>query len=295
MVDKRAKDNRVNSIYLLTNTFNGKIYIGQTWNKVENRLGDNGVGYSHCTHLYSAILKHGCDKFRYTDVMAICGDQETADYLEDYYIEEYRSRDPKIGYNIKGGGSAGKHSEETKKKISETLKAQAAAWSPEILAQRTEAISTYWLGKERGPHTEEWKEGNSKMMIERHKNTPHPMLGKNHSEEALAKMSEASKEAWRSGSYSEESIKKRAAARMMPKEKEQGIIKTYQEGKTIDDICGTFETKSSGVYRVLNRNNIPLDNGRNHWDGKTHSEETRQKMSEKRKQYWEEWRRIHKK
>jgi hypothetical protein len=50
-------------------------------------------------------------------------------------------------------------------------------------------------------------------MKEWHENNNHPMIGKHHSDEAKAKMSEASKEMWKSGKMTEESIRKRGIAR----------------------------------------------------------------------------------
>lgn len=178
------------TVYLLTNTVNQKIYVGQTWYPLEYRMGRDGGKYSNSVYLYGAIQKYGVNSFSYR-VLEECADQQEADQHEQYWIDFYKSRDHKIGYNIKGGGSVGLHSEETKAKISKTLKAQAEQWTEEEKAQRVAPISGWWEGKERGPHTEEWKDNNSKMMIQRHATQGHPMQGKHHTEEAKAKISQA--------------------------------------------------------------------------------------------------------
>lgn len=103
-------------IYKITNCVNNKIYVGQTWQTLDNRW-DSGHGYTSCTYLNNAIKKYGKNKFKYV-ILTLCGTQETADYWEDYFIKQYRSANKKFGYNIKNGGSHGKHTEETKKKIS---------------------------------------------------------------------------------------------------------------------------------------------------------------------------------
>jgi group I intron endonuclease len=275
------KNGNICTIYLLTNTVNSKVYIGQTWLTLNKRMGKNGTNYKNSIYLYSAIQKYGSDKFQY-EILAQCSDQKTADYLEDYYINQYDSRNHDIGYNIKEGGSVGKHSEETIDKISKTLKAQAAEWTPEERVKRTEQISCWWEGKERGPHTEEWKDNNSKMMIDRHATMGHPMQGQHHSTEAKSKISQAS----RGRKISPESAAQGAQKRKMPAEKEKNILQAYQEGMIIDEIEKTFQTKRSSIYRLLERNNIPLLNNFKKWTGRQHSEETKQKMSMARKEYW---------
>ena len=101
-------------IYLLTNMINGKIYIGQTWLELWRRMRS----YDNSIYLHSAIIKYGKENFKY-EILWICNNQEEADEIEKYYIEKYNSRDNSIGYNLKEGGRGGRHSEETKAKISQ--------------------------------------------------------------------------------------------------------------------------------------------------------------------------------
>ena len=245
------KSGDVCSIYLLTNSANGKIYVGQTWLPLHIRMGKEGSNYKNSLYLYNAIQKYGADKFKY-ETLAQCRDQTSADYLEEYFIDKYDSRNQEIGYNLKHGGSAGKHSDETIAKISNTLKAQAALWSPEELARRSAPISGYWEGKQRGPHTDEWKENNSQFMIERHKIDGHPMLGKHQTDEAKTKISTALK----GRVLSPEAVKKSAEARKMPIERELAIVQAYQNGDIISKIETDFQTGRSSIYRILDRNNV---------------------------------------
>lgn len=89
-------------IYKLINRINGKFYIGQTWQTLEERF-NCGEGYSSCPYLYNAIKKHGPDKFEY-QVLAICYEEEIADKLEEVLIEFYGCRNRNIGYNLVRGG-----------------------------------------------------------------------------------------------------------------------------------------------------------------------------------------------
>jgi len=195
-------------------------------------MGKDGNGYSHSPYIFHAIKKYGSDNFEY-EILAQCTDQLTADELENKYIIEYNSRDPEIGYNLKEGGSFGKHSEETKKKISATLSEQAAEWSPEKLEERSRPIREYWRGKKRGPHTEDWKKNNSIFMRKRHQENIHPMQGKHHSEEAKIKIRAANK----GKKIDPKVLEKRGKARRRNLDKDNLVIELYQKGETIASNC----------------------------------------------------------
>ena len=177
------------TIYLLRNKCNNKIYIGQTWVSLQARF-NNGYGYMNCYYLYNAIQKYGKDNFEY-EVIAICSDQDTANYLEDYYINYYNGRDQKTGYNIKAGGSNGKLSEETKKKISESLMGVNTWTKGRPVSEETrQKHSRNMIGKNIGNIlTEETKAKISLAKIGK----PSPNKGKMMSNDTKQKMSEAQK------------------------------------------------------------------------------------------------------
>ncbi len=104
-------------IYQIINCVNNKMYIGQTWQSLAHRFWEHCYR-NGCPKLYNAIQKHGKENFKITAIFSITT-QEDADYYEDYFINKYDSI--KTGYNIKGGGRGGKHSEATKKKISAAI------------------------------------------------------------------------------------------------------------------------------------------------------------------------------
>jgi group I intron endonuclease len=109
-------------IYKITNIVNGKVYIGQTIYPVRERIA---------RHVYSgrtgraknaislAIAKYGRDAFKY-ETLAILPEDEL-DAAEIAYIAEYASIAPN-GYNLKSGGARGRHSDATKRLISERNK-----------------------------------------------------------------------------------------------------------------------------------------------------------------------------
>lgn len=122
-------------VYKITNTINGKIYIGKTKkyygatkygierrlkkhiydatkNKQQNKEKD-------CPRLYNAIRKYGGANFK-TEELEIT-DSKNIDNKEIYYIKLYDSTNRNIGYNIASGGKGRKVvfvSEDVRKKIS---------------------------------------------------------------------------------------------------------------------------------------------------------------------------------
>lgn len=114
-------------IYKITNNKNDKVYIGQTTQSIRDRMrnykeesvyGNNG----NFRPIANAIRQIGFENFKF-DVIDTAETKTELDKKERKYIEQYKSTDPRYGYNVENGGnSVGKHSELTKKKISEAQK-----------------------------------------------------------------------------------------------------------------------------------------------------------------------------
>ncbi len=279
------------TIYLLTNKINNKVYVGQTWLTLSKRMGKDGSNYNNSVVLYNAIKAHGAENFEYTTLYE-AKSQWIADAMEDFYIRKYNSRDLNVGYNLKEGGSVGKHSEATKAQISETLKNKE--WSPEALAAKALG-GKQWLGKIRGPQSEEKKQHNSEFFKQWHQENEHPMQGKNHTEKTKEKMSAATKKLWEEGKLTPEAIKLANLKKKTPKEKELKTIEDYlknnslpiQEQKSVHEIAAQNNIGTTTLYRILKRHNIPKNMNFGTWTGKTHTEETKAKMAAKRSEYWE--------
>lgn len=92
------------SIYMHINLINGKKYIGQTQQPVEQRW-KNGAGYKPCSYFYSAILKYGWDNFHHLILEQGEWTQEEANEKEKFYIAFYHSNEPEFGYNLTEGGN----------------------------------------------------------------------------------------------------------------------------------------------------------------------------------------------
>jgi group I intron endonuclease len=271
------KEDEVCKIYCLSNSIDTLIYIGQTWDEYEARMGTNGVGYRSSPGIYAAIQKYGTDKFSYTTLKSTISQAE-ANNLEAFYIEQYNSTDPDIGYNfMSGGGSGGRHAEETKQKIGEN---NAKFWLGKHLSEETkQKISEAKLGVP--VHTPEWKEQNSAMMIERHATQGHPMQGKHHTEEAKQAMSEKLTGKKRDP----ESVAKGALKHRKNTDKDSAIIHAYlEEAKTIKQIQEEFGV--GHVHRILERNGIELKGNHKRRIGIKASDETKSKLSENKKAFW---------
>jgi group I intron endonuclease len=171
-------------IYKTTNLINNKIYIGKSSKEFNpNYFGSGSM-------LKSSIKKYGKENFS-NEILETCLNLKELDNREIFWISEYNSIDPKIGYNISKGGSGGdtytnnpnypqiieklkkrKHTEESKKKISENN------WQSRNKGARTGSV---WGKEQREKMEKIWKEKGGSMK------------NKSHTEETKLKISELKK------------------------------------------------------------------------------------------------------
>lgn len=151
----------VSGAYKITNTGNGKVYIGATSN-LRDRIQHHDWDLRHGRHSnkeMQADYDENPDAFRF-DVLELC-DPGTLAELERKYISEYDSMNPAHGYNRESGGNKDKTISDETKKI----------WS--------EHRSNGGAGMFGKHHTEEAK----RKISEKHK-------GRRLSEESIRKMAE---------------------------------------------------------------------------------------------------------
>ncbi len=155
-------------VYRATNKVNGKIYVGQTAYPLNFRIhrhirSKRGI-------FPNALRKYGKENFQF-ETVAWCDTKENLDFLEGFYIKFFNSKVPN-GYNLTDGGDGKlgwKHSEETRKKLSE---AKMGYRNPNF-------------------------------------NKPSPRRGKKHREESKAKDSESKKENWKDLEYRKKIVEAR--------------------------------------------------------------------------------------
>ena len=188
-------------IYKITNKKNGKIYIGQSWD-VESRFYHHKrnakKGKKH--HLYEAMRKYKIKNFDFEQIFICFPDvitQEELDQIEQYYIDAYDSMNPEKGYNKREGGRGGKHSEESKRKLSEVNKGKKL--SEETRRKISEAHKGKKLSEETRKKLSEVNKGKKlseetrRKLSEAKKGHPGYMKGKKLSEETRKKIGEAKK------------------------------------------------------------------------------------------------------
>jgi group I intron endonuclease len=114
-------------IYCVKNNINGKRYIGQSWD-IEARCKKYGHN-SHNEHLERSISKYGIENFSITCLEEVDINEETQerlDNLECIYIKIYDTMNESKGYNKRDGGAYGRLTEETKSRISKTMKGKTS-------------------------------------------------------------------------------------------------------------------------------------------------------------------------
>lgn len=91
-------------IYVITNTMNGKKYVGQSIN-ISQRWRAHRTRYqTEDGYLYKAMRKYGLDAFTF-EILVECDKTDLND-LEQYWIGIYQSNNPNFGYNLTAGGDA---------------------------------------------------------------------------------------------------------------------------------------------------------------------------------------------
>ena len=118
-------------IYKITHKESKKSYIGQTIKDLEERWREHLKKTSNCRYLSYALKKYGKDAFDFK-LICICFDEDLNWYEIDY-MKKYNTISPN-GYNLREGGNSGKQHEDTKKKISDTLKDKYA--KQEIISKK---------------------------------------------------------------------------------------------------------------------------------------------------------------
>lgn len=85
-------------IYMTTNLKNGKIYIGQhKSSKFDCNYFGSGIWFK------KVFLANGKENFK-CEVLEECNSLEEMNAREIYWIEQYQSRNPEVGYNLAKGG-----------------------------------------------------------------------------------------------------------------------------------------------------------------------------------------------
>ena len=130
------------SIYKATNIITGKSYIGFDSNWPKRKFCHKSSSKHENTIFYCAIRKYGWDNFKWDVIYQSTDSNHCLKEMEPYFIKEYDTFNRANGYNMTLGGDGTfgfrmcgkenpffgkKHSEEMKRKMSETKKGKPSS------------------------------------------------------------------------------------------------------------------------------------------------------------------------
>ena len=113
-------------IYKFTHISSGRSYIGQTVQNPNQRRLEHISDSKHTPreyHFHNALRKYGVESFTF-DVIASATTLDELNLLEEKFVIQYDSINN--GFNIRQAGNNKLHSEESKKRMSESQKAAHA-------------------------------------------------------------------------------------------------------------------------------------------------------------------------
>lgn len=154
----------MHTVYQHKNKINGKVYIGITSQKPEQRWGSQGCNYKSSPHFYSAIQKYGWDNFEH-NILFTDLTKEQACLKEQALIKEYNSINREFGYNSTSGGDIFTMNEETKQKISQAMIGNQNGLGHPCSEEKKEKIGNAQKGRK---FTEEHKQKLSEAAKNRH-------------------------------------------------------------------------------------------------------------------------------
>lgn len=223
-------------IYKIINKIDGKCYIGQTYNSLEERWRHHKGNSSNCRYLKRAFNKYGIENFE-MKLICICFDEDLNKY-ESQYIISCNSLVPS-GYNLRQGGNGAKQNEETKQKIGETLREGYSSGR----------IVNIKKGKKGKPHTEETKLKLSKALTGR--KIENPVYGKICSEECKKKISDIAKQR-----IINEETRKKISETLKQKNKESNVLFNVKRKVLQYDMNNNYIATFNSLTEAANKYNV---------------------------------------
>jgi group I intron endonuclease len=187
---------RFGSIYKFTNKINGKSYIGQTIQKLENRFSQHKSQSKRKVkknqHFYNAIKKYGWENFIKEEILICFTDIKDLNQLETYFIDYFDTYNN--GYNSTTGGEnflRRPWTEEQREAKREWLRINGAPMkgkkhTPEALKK----MSEWQLGEKSPNFGKKWNQEFKDGMSARVSGSKNPMFGKKRTKESLQKQKE---------------------------------------------------------------------------------------------------------
>ncbi len=132
-------------VYKITNKINGKLYFGITKCNLQKRWNEHKCkSKKNNSHLYLSIRKYGIENFIILQIKECFSESEMYE-TEIELIKQYKTNNPKYGYNNSIGGESStlgrKLSNEQKNKISQFQKNRKREPHSEQTKQKLRAVS----------------------------------------------------------------------------------------------------------------------------------------------------------
>ncbi len=186
-------------IYKVTNKVNGKVYVGQTTQKLSFRKAKH-INRGH--YLYNALNRYGLENFNW-EIISYCGSVEKLNKMEKYYIKKYNSFSN--GYNLTEGGEGQlgvSPSGDVRQKISDSLKGRycgkenpfySKKHSEKSRMKMSDALKGKMVGEKNSFYGKKHSQESRKKMSESHMGEKNNNYGKRFSEEHRRKIGESNK------------------------------------------------------------------------------------------------------
>jgi group I intron endonuclease len=321
MSDKRSNINtQLNrpGIYKILNKANGKFYIGSAINLRKRRKNHFGMLQSgtHCNNLLlRAFKKYGEENFEFS-VIEFVDDVTKLIEREQYWLEQTRCYNRKIGYNISPTAGSNLGWEMPREQRDAISKLKKGKPFPELNEDakllKSESLKAYYkrIGGssfKNKPRTDETKQKISASKTGRRLSKQHklrlskirrqfalnegyknPMTGRTHSSESKAKMSEAKRlskmrreQLGLSGPGTGRTVSEETRAKLSRIRRGKKLSKEHV-AKVVAKLIGrkrsqeSKQKSSDGMKRWHAHNISPMK-------GRKHSEETKKLMSQNRK------------
>jgi len=257
-----------------------KAYIGQTIRDIHKRLEEHQYASGRCRAISRAIQKYGWDNF---DKEWYEVPDEELNFYEEMLVALLGTLAPG-GYNLmEGGGSKGRPSEETKKKMSEAQSGEKNPMYGKTLSEETKKkLSEARTGEKNQNYGKTPSNETKRKLSEALSGEKHPMYGKNHTEETKKKISEAHIGKTLSDEHKQK-ISDANLGKTLSKESKQKISEALSGEK--NPMYGKTGEKSHMYGKTLSEETkkkiSDAQSGEKHpMYGKNHTEETKQKMSD---------------
>ena len=195
-VDCQSSGGVTGVIYKITCTISGKIYVGQTRQKLGTRISQHKCDSKKAkAGIDAAIRKYGWGNFT-VEIVETCT-LEKLNEREKYWIAELDCRAPH-GYNLTDGGDTSTSmSEESRARMSVAKKGKPSNRKGKTLTEEHKAkISATKKGTPAPNKGKHMSEAQKALLSAINKGENNPNYGKHRSPETIAKIIESNKRTW---------------------------------------------------------------------------------------------------